>query len=106
MYFEPKKEEEDDPLIAAVEPPPCRPAPSQPPKPFDTVLALEKHREWAVGGPRAPANLPERSQNDLEKNILESRSVNIVDFDVFLTCCVVFYSLAIFHQNNVFSEPK
>ena len=30
----------------------------------DAVLGLEEHRELAVGSPRAPAHLPELSQND------------------------------------------
>ena len=48
------------------------------------VLALGEHREWAVGSARAPANLPEWSKNDLEKNFFfVSRSVNMFDFDVF-----------------------
>ena len=55
---------------------------------FDAVLGLGKHREWSVGSPRAPANLPEWSRNDLEKNIfLVSRSVNIIDFDVCFHVC-------------------
>ena len=37
---------------------------------FDAVLELGEHREWAVGSPRAPANLPEWSLNDLEKKNL------------------------------------
>ena len=49
---------------------------------FDNVLGLGEHREWAVGSPRAPANLPEWSWNDLEQNIcLVSRSIKIFDFD-------------------------
>ena len=61
---------------------------------FEAVLCLGKPWEWAVGSPRAPANLPEWSWNDLEKNIfLESRSVNIFDFNVFSTFCDDFNSL-------------
>ena len=53
---------------------------------FYAVLGLGEHREWAVGSARAPANLPEWSKNDLEKNFFfVSRSVNICDFDFFYT---------------------
>ena len=64
---------------------------------FDHVLGRGEHGEGAVGSPRAPASLPEWSRNDLEKNIfLESRSVNIFDFDVCWTVCVVFNSFGKF----------
>ena len=42
---------------------------------FAVVLALGEHREWAVGSARAPANLPEWSKNDLEKNFFLYRKV-------------------------------
>ena len=58
---------------------------------FVVVFALGEHPQWAVRSPRAPANLPEWSQNDLEKNIfLESRSVNIFDLNVFCYLLVTF----------------
>ena len=42
---------------------------------FDAVLGLGEHREWAVGSPRAPANLPEWFRNDLEKIFVWNREV-------------------------------
>ena len=49
-----------------------------------------------MGSPRAPANLPEWSWNDLDFFFfLESRSVNIFDFDVF---CHLLQVLAVFRK--------
>ena len=42
---------------------------------FDNVLGLGKHWEWAVGSPRAPARLPELSQNDLDFFFVGNREV-------------------------------
>ena len=43
-----------------------------------------------MGSPRAPANLPGWSQNDLEQNMfLESNSVNIVDSSFVSVHCLL-----------------
>ena len=54
-----------------------------------------------MGSPRAPANLPEWSHNDFEKNIFfvhpVSRSVHISDFDLCVTFLLFLIVLAIIH---------
>ena len=58
---------------------------------FDAVLGLGEHREWAVGSPRAPANLPEWFRNGLvKKNGIEK--CKHFDFYVLLILCIVFNS--------------